>query len=155
MASSRIINAVIVKSMASVDAQLTGPQLRVLVILAAHDGTSLSQVAEDLGVNPSNASRTCDQLVQRGMVRRETDPADRRRVALRLAAPGKRMLERVMGRRRQLLESVVAVMAPRDQESLMAAADLFNAAAQELGAHADSRGGSRMETSTGLAPWLG
>ena len=112
MASSRIINAVIVKSMASVDADLTVPQLRVLVILAAHDGASLSQVAEDLGVNPSNASRTCDQLVQRGMVRRETDSADRRRVALRLAAPGKRMLERVMGRRRQLLEAVVAGMAP-------------------------------------------
>ena len=151
MATSRIINAVIVKSLASVDADLTVPQLRVLVILAAHDAASLSEVAEDLGVNPSNASRTCEQLVQRGLVRRDADLADRRRVSLRLAAPGTRMLDRVMRRRRKLLRSIVVRMAPGDQRSLMAAADLFNATADEL--HGDR--GSHENSSPGLAPWLG
>ena len=151
MAASRIINAVIVKSMASVDADLTVPQLRVLVILAAHDGASLSEVADELGVNPSNASRTCEQLVQRGLVTRDTDAADRRRVALRLAGPGTRMLSRVMGRRRKLLEAIVVRLAPGEQRSLMAAADLFNAAADELRGHADGQ----RESSSGMAPWLG
>jgi DNA-binding MarR family transcriptional regulator len=151
MVTSRVMNAVIVTSMASVDAQLTGPQLRVLVILAAHDGASLSTVADDLGVNPSNASRTVEQLVQRGLVRRGADPADRRRVVLRLARPGTRLLDRVMDRRRQLLEEVVDRMRPEDRESLMAAAELFNAAAHQLGVTSERH----VASTPALAPWLG
>ena len=151
MATSRIINAVIVRSMASVDADLTVPQLRVLVVLAAHDGTSMSGVAEELGVNPSNASRTCEQLVQRGLVNRRAVSGDRRRVALTLAAPGRGLLERVMEHRRRLLEDVLARMAPQDQRAVVTAAARFNAAAQKL---SQSDAGD-LEGSSALAPWLG
>jgi DNA-binding MarR family transcriptional regulator len=150
MAASRTINAVIVRSLAAVDASLTVPQLRVLVILTGNDGASLSEVANDLGVNPSNASRTCDQLVRRGLVTRRAHPEDRRRVALGLSASGRRLLKRVMDRRRRLLEKIVAAMPSREQRALIAAMESFNVATDTAGA-ADHR----RETPTRLAPWLG
>lgn len=133
MVASRTMNAVIVKSLATVDAELTVPQLRVMVILSRTHSASLSQVAEDLGVNPSNASRTCDQLVRRGLVDREEDPDDRRRLSLTPSVAGRRLLRQVMRRRQQLLEEIVGAMSLRDQRLLMTALETFNAATEKTG----------------------
>ena len=132
MAASRIINAVIVRSLAAVDASVSVPQLRVLVILSLHDHLNLSGVADRLGVNASNASRTCDQLVKRGLVDRQEDPHDRRNLSLALARAGHRLLDDVMERRAEILSGVVVAMAPEDQRALMAALERFNVAAEGL-----------------------
>jgi DNA-binding MarR family transcriptional regulator len=150
MAASRVINAIIVKSLAAVDADLTVRQLRVLVILTGNAGASLSEVAEDLGVNPSNASRACEQLVRRGLVTREQHRDDRRRVVLDLSAQGRRMVEQVMDRRRRQLDVVVASMPAGQQRALMAAMESFTTAAKETGvAH------RRTDGTDQPAPWLG
>jgi len=149
MAASRTINAVIVKSLAIVDADLTVPQLRVMVILSRTPNASLTQVAEDLGVNPSNASRTCDQLVRRGLVEREEDPADRRRLLLTPSPTGRRLLRQVMRRRQKLLGQIVAEMTPADQQTLMTALVAFNAAT----ARTDGWGPAA-ENGDGLAHWV-
>lgn len=148
--ATRTINAVIVRSLATADEELTVPQLRVLVILTALTRASLSEVADDLGVNPSNASRTCDQLVRRGLVDRAEDPEDRRRLVLTLSPAGRRLLQEVMDRRRELLAVVVAAMSPEAQAELVAAMTSFNAAAEATGQSA-SRPGTRQRHT----PWLG
>ena len=132
MVMSRTINAVIVRSLADVDTTVSVPQLRVLVILSVHDRLNLSGVADRLGVNASNASRTCDQLVRGGLVDRREDPHDRRNLSLALARPGRRLLDDVMRRREAILAGVVATMKPQDQRDLMTALENFNAAAYGL-----------------------
>ena len=132
MVMSRTINAVIVRSLADVDTTVSVPQLRVLVILSVHDRLNLSGVADRLGVNASNASRTCDQLVRLGLVDRQEDPHDRRNLSLALARPGRQLLDDVMQRRESILAGVVATMEPQDQRDLMAALENFNAAAHGL-----------------------
>ncbi len=132
LAATRIINAIIVKSLAAVDEELSVPQLRVMVTLRDGGQSNLSEVAASLGVNPSNASRTCDQLVKRRLVLRKEDPHDRRRLSLSLSASGRRLLQRVMSRRRELLESIVAPMPLAEQRRLIAAMESFNAAAAAL-----------------------
>jgi DNA-binding MarR family transcriptional regulator len=134
MAASRTINAVIVRSMASVDRALSVPELRVMVILARVEQASLTEVAERLGVNASNASRACDQLVKRRLVRRKEDAQDRRRVVLTLSASGERVVQRVMDRRRELFEEIVAAMPAEHRAALIAALGPFNAAADATGA---------------------
>lgn len=148
MAASRSINAVIVRSLAAVDETLTVPELRVLVILAGRDGANLGAVAEELGVNPSNASRTCEKLVQRGLVRRVADAEDRRRVVLRVSPDGKRLLKKVMDRRRRLLAAVVDGMPAHEQVQLMAAMTAFNEAMER------HQIGAQLSPSR-LAPWVG
>jgi DNA-binding MarR family transcriptional regulator len=40
------------------------------------------EIAEDLGINPSTATRTCDRLVRTGLMRRVRWSSDRRAVQL-------------------------------------------------------------------------
>lgn len=129
MTASRTMNAIVVQSLASVDEQVSVPQLRVLVILSATEPLNLTAVADQLGVSPSNASRTCDQLVLRELVIRREDPNDRRNLALTLAPAGRRLLTNVMRRREKLLARVVSRLTPEAQERLMVAIEEFNAAA--------------------------
>ncbi|MEP7088890.1 MAG: MarR family transcriptional regulator [Nocardioidaceae bacterium] len=131
--ATRTINAVIVKSLAAVDDTATVSQLRVMVLLTKVGSASLSEVADDLGVNPSNASRTCDQLVRRTLLVRDEDPADRRRLSLTLSASGRRLVDKVMKKRLSLLEEVVGSMSVNDQETLMVALESFNVAAESTG----------------------
>ena len=151
MAATRTINAAIVRSLASVDPSLTMPQLRVLVVISTGGASNLRRVARSLGVNPSNASRTCQQLVRRGLLDRGEDPHDRRHVSLRLSASGRRLVSNVMRRRQQLLEEVVGAMPAADQEALMAALESFNAAADTVGAPDPSS----PESSRQMMRWLG
>ena len=147
--ASRTINAVIIRSLAAVDANISVPQLRVMVILSHHERASLSEVATDLAVDPSSASRTCDQLVKRGLVEREAADSDRRRLSLRLSPTGRRLLQRVMSRRADLLAEIVAAMSEPDQQALVAAMDAFNVASDGL------RSASPRDDNHPFAPWVG
>ena len=55
----------------------------------------VSDVAEIMGVTPAAASRSTDRLVQRGLIKREVSPDDRRAVQLSLTEEGEEFLERV------------------------------------------------------------
>jgi DNA-binding MarR family transcriptional regulator len=133
MVASRTINAIIVRALAQVDEVLTVPQLRVLVVLTRTEYASLSAVAGEIGVNPSNTSRTCEQLVQRGLITRAEDPRDRRRLLLALSPAGRELLDQVMTQRREMLDVIVGAMRPRDQRSLMGALAAFNDASERTG----------------------
>src|ERR687885_28212 len=92
MATTKVITAAVAHSLAVVDAQVSMPQLRVLVMLGAHGPMNLSSVADGLGVNASNASRTCDQLVGLGLLDRREDERDRRHLVLSMTTAGERLL---------------------------------------------------------------
>lgn len=129
IAASQVMTGVIVHSLSEVDATLSVPQLRVLVLVSQDDSVNVNAVAEELGVNASNASRTCDRLVELKLLRRREDPADRRRVLLSLTSAGERLIAAVMDRRRREFARIVAKMPPADQRRLMRALRSFTAAA--------------------------
>lgn len=129
MLASRAVIAAAVRALESVDPTVTVPQMRVLVLLWTGEPLNLSAVAEGLGVNASNASRTCDRLVTAGLVDRGEGTVDRRHVALTLTAEGHAFVERLMARREQEFAAIVARMTERDRGRLMTALEAFNAAA--------------------------
>ena len=65
----------------SVDPTVSVPQMRALVLLWTGEPLNLSAVAEGLGVNASNASRTCDRLVRPAWSTRGELTEDRRYVS--------------------------------------------------------------------------
>jgi DNA-binding MarR family transcriptional regulator len=129
MFASRAVTAAVVRALESVDASVTVPQMRVLVLLWTGEPLNLSAVAEGLGVNASNASRTCDRLVAAGLVDRGEGAVDRRHVSLTLTERGRDFVERLMARREHELATIVARMDEADRARLMAALVPFNAAA--------------------------
>jgi DNA-binding MarR family transcriptional regulator len=129
MFASRAVLAAAVRALESVDATVSVPQMRVLVLLWTGAPLNLSAVAEGLGVNASNASRTCDRLVAAGLVDRGERAVDRRHVALTLTTRGRTLVERLMTRREQELATIVARMSEVDRRHLMTALAPFNQAA--------------------------
>jgi DNA-binding MarR family transcriptional regulator len=129
MLASRAVAAAMVRSLESVDASVSVTQMRVLVLLWAGQPLNLSAVAEGLGVNASNASRTCDRLVSAGLVDRGELTGDRRHRVLTLTRRGRTFVEKLMARREQELVEIVARMSDADRDALMVALMPFNEAA--------------------------
>jgi DNA-binding MarR family transcriptional regulator len=71
---------------------LSSPQAWALTILEREDGLSLRELAARMYAHPSTVSGIMDRLVARGIVRRRTDPRDRRGIRLSLTSAGRRLL---------------------------------------------------------------
>ena len=72
---------------------LTFTQVRALACLQYTPGLSLSEVSEYLGIQAPTTSKSIEELVHEGLVRRETAVEDRRRVTLYATEAGKRALK--------------------------------------------------------------
>ncbi|WP_225885392.1 MarR family winged helix-turn-helix transcriptional regulator [Leptolyngbya sp. KIOST-1] len=70
-------------------------QLRVLYFLRRRSRASLSEVADYLDVTRPTMSAMVERLVQRGLVDRSVDPAERRRSILTLTPAGEAEMKRV------------------------------------------------------------
>jgi DNA-binding MarR family transcriptional regulator len=107
MWAAQLLVAISARSLAAIEAEVSLPQLRVLVILASEGPQSLNGVARSLDIHPSNATRACDKLVASGLIRRDEDNADRRLIQLSLTAPGEELVARVMDHRRAQIEELL------------------------------------------------
>ena len=70
--------------------ELSMPQFRALAFLGRNHRAMLGDVGSFLALSLPAASKLIDGLVAAGFATRETDPADRRKVALTLTAAGRR-----------------------------------------------------------------
>ena len=66
LAASRALVAVAARSLAEAGDEVTLPQYRALVVLAAQGPRGTAELAAALAVNPSTATRMCDRLVRKG-----------------------------------------------------------------------------------------
>jgi MarR family transcriptional regulator for hemolysin len=74
------------------DPDLSVPQFRALAFLSHNAGTSLSEVAEHVGLTLPSMSKLIDGLVGRHLVTRQISPTDRRCVTLALTETGQAAL---------------------------------------------------------------
>lgn len=131
LAASRALVGVAARSLAEAEGVVTLPQYRLLVILSGHGATTLSGLADRLGVAPSTALRMVDRLVEAGFVARAANPADRREVVIDLTAPGTHLVQRVTSRRRAEVQRILQAMPPRERSRIASALRAFAAAAGE------------------------
>lgn len=129
--AANVFLRVAARSVAEVEDLVTTPQLRVLVLIANRGPQNLGAVAVELGVHPSNATRTCDRLVQAGLIERGEDAQDRRLSRLVLSAKGRRLVDQVMSHRREAVAAVLEHLPAETRSSLSAAMDAFASASGE------------------------
>jgi DNA-binding MarR family transcriptional regulator len=118
MATARLMTAVVAHTLGDLDQSVSVPQLRVMVMLHDRGPLNLTAIAEGLGVNPSNATRTCDRLVAAGLGRRRADPDDGRAVAVTLTAKGRRLVDSLLDARRAVLVELVRHLSDPEQKRL-------------------------------------
>jgi DNA-binding MarR family transcriptional regulator len=132
LAASRALVAVAARSLAAAGDDVTLPQYRALVVLAARGPQGTAELAGALAVNPSTATRMCDRLVRKGLVRRHRQAGDRRSVRITLTAQGRDLVAEVTRQRRAELTRLLAALPPGQHEPVIAAFRAFAAAAGEL-----------------------
>jgi DNA-binding MarR family transcriptional regulator len=104
------------------DAGISFSQLKCLGLLSNADAPlSLGALSEDLGLSLAAVSRAVDGLVQRGQVKRQEDPSDRRSKLVTVTARGRASYERVLAVRVAGVERFVEGLEPDRREALGAA----------------------------------
>lgn len=124
-----VLMRVAARSVMEVDHIVTSPQLRILVRIATRGPQNPGDIATELGVHASNATRAAEKLVRAGLIERQEDPTDRRYVRLTLTTDGERLVERVIGHRRDAIAAVLAAMPEEEREAAARAFDAFARAA--------------------------
>lgn len=121
------------QSVVEVEEVVTTPQLRVLVLIVLQGPKSLGAVARELGVHPSNATRTCERLVVAGLLSRREDPADRRFLQLDVTDAGRELVETVIEHRRRAIAEVMDKIPANSREDVASAMAAFASAGGGLG----------------------
>lgn len=128
--ASRALVGITLRSIAAAPVPLTVPQHRVLLLIA--DGPRrIGALAEDLGVNQSNASRLVDRLAGQGLAERTRDTADARASLVALTPAGRAALAVVQEHRLAALRSVVQRMPPEVRAAAPDVLRAFSSAAEQ------------------------
>lgn len=133
--ASRALVGVAARSLVDVDVTL--PQFRALVLISSRSRTTVSELGAALGIHSTSATRLCDRLVRKRLIRRSGAAEDRRETELHLAAGGRRLVERVTDRRRRDLAEIVARLGIDDTRAVAQLLESFAAAADDSVLEAD------------------
>src|SRR4051794_41532204 len=82
---------------------------------------SLGALSHELALSPAAISRAVDGLVQRGELKREEDPEDRRSKIVSLAPKGRSTYDRIMAVRLAGVRSFIEELEPSEREALRSA----------------------------------
>lgn len=97
---------------------VTASQYQAMLALESQT-LPMQELAHRLLVSPSTATRVVDQLVQRRLVRRVPDKADRRIVWVHLTRTGGERLLQVKTTRLDNARAILALIEPEDQQQLI------------------------------------
>ena len=89
--------------------ELSVPQFRALAFAGMHEGATLSDLADHLGLMPPAASKIVDGLVSSGLIERRANRTDRRRIWLVLTGGGQ---EKLRATRRIARECLAKMFSP-------------------------------------------
>jgi DNA-binding MarR family transcriptional regulator len=98
--------------------ELSFSQLKALHYLHGEDDLSVKALGESLGLSLAAISRAADELVQRGLVDRTEDPADRRIKRLRLTDKGRELVLKMRELRMAGFEQFVATLSAKERSAL-------------------------------------
>jgi DNA-binding MarR family transcriptional regulator len=89
-------------------------EAHVLLALSQHEPVPIGALHREFGHKPSTLTNVVDRLERRDLVRRESNPEDRRSVLIRLTSSGEDAADRVLAALTRLEDHIRATVAPRD-----------------------------------------
>lgn len=115
----RLVSALRTSGVAAAgDLGISVAQLFALRVVGGRSGISMGELAERTLTSPSAVSEVVARLVAHGLVEREHDPADHRRVLLRLTPAGRTHFTRLDTTLPERLVGALARMDPDQRTSL-------------------------------------
>jgi DNA-binding MarR family transcriptional regulator len=104
---------------------VSGVQYEILMLVSRSDGLSVGEVAARLHRSGAFITIEANKLVQRGILEKSSDPADGRRVLLRITSYGVKLVEQLSSHQRKINDVLFDCLdAKRFKELRDLAADL-------------------------------
>src|SRR3954447_26885137 len=110
------------------EGELSHTELGAIGLLADRE-CRMSELASQIGLSESSATRLVDRLAASGLVERGTSPTDRRCVTARLTKEGRGSLAKIRAARRDFLGEILITL-PEDERAEMVR--LFGRVVEEL-----------------------
>ncbi|MEO8334371.1 MAG: MarR family transcriptional regulator [bacterium] len=105
---------------------LTLTQMRSLGFLLERPGASLSELAEDLGLQRPTASKVVEELVQQRWVVRKVVPDNRRKLTLNVTAKGRKVVEKAAEPAMSRMAELLAQLTPKERDTVDRAMTLLH-----------------------------
>lgn len=112
--------------------QLTVSQINALRTLAREESWRMTEIAAELGIDHTTASRTYAPLVKLGLAARAKDPSDGRSVLIRATAKGLAQNRIIAQRTLELTRAVLGHMAPERRRLLTELLEEYVAAVKSV-----------------------
>jgi putative acetyltransferase len=110
------------------DSGCTAAQCHALIELGAAGRLTTGELAQRLEVDKSTASRTVRPLLERELVRAETDPGDQRARPLRLTGAGQRLLEGLHAAADAQVSGALALLGEEERAAVLRGVSLYERA---------------------------
>lgn len=102
------------------EAMLVSPaQMALLGWIAGSKGCSVQEIADGLGLTPPTVSVGVRRLEEAGLLKRKSNPHDKRAVQCFLTAKGRAVQDQSLAFRRRRLEVILTGLNPDEQEALI------------------------------------
>jgi DNA-binding MarR family transcriptional regulator len=92
--------------------------LMILKMLRENGPLSMNEIGEDIAISQPQMSHSTDKLIKLGMIERQGDTQDRRKINIRLTNKGKNYLIKIGPVMRNRMESKISMLTDRDMERL-------------------------------------
>lgn len=149
VALSRAFMGMAARTLAQLDDEVTLAQFRTLVVLVSHGPRRIVDLAQELEVTSSTATRMCNRLVRKGLVAREERPEDRRAAWIVLTQRGRDLAGAAMEQRRDAIAELIGQLSLTRP---LAFASTLNALVEAAGEIPDAewrrRAGDSVQTGT-------
>lgn len=106
-------------------------QCHTLVEIGRKKDSMLKDLAATLRIDVSTASKVVEELVKKGLVKREPSRLDRRSVQINLSDEGKRIFEQIENDMDLIFEEIFGFIDPLKQEEFLDSLSLFNQAIEQ------------------------
>lgn len=114
------------------NADLTMPQLKTMLILWREGPSRMSELASGLGVTLATATGVIDRLVEKNYVVRENLPGDRRVVLCRLSEEGTEFIKDLWMSGRTQIKRILEIMTPEQLDIIAQGTSIFIEAVRAL-----------------------
>lgn len=99
---------------------LAPSQARLLRVLGHHGGSSQKELAAFMRIRPASLSEVLTKLEQKALIKKEQDPADRRRNRYFLTSSGQALSAELQAERRSQGGAFFATLTQTEQQQLLA-----------------------------------
>lgn len=128
--ASRALVAVVTRSLSELTEPVTIQQFRVLVILSEDGPSRIGDLASDLGVSSSTATRSIARILRQGWATKRPDLGNGRETFIALTHLGEDVVARAMTSRHEQIRAILGTVDPDQRRRIRDGFALFDQAAR-------------------------